>query len=396
MILCIAALVIYHDVALSQVGYLFECKIYLALTKEMPAYNSYGQQAKIGKIHNFMIKKQNFKNLFKSETSLFALATGLKVTGIFAAASILIFYLFWLILSLNNVFFESQGFSAKIAFKDAFFDHVLRSASELFPYFFLLFVVLFFGGVLISKMLLRPFKVIADYCDKKSEGESANYDPDNFSDYKLLTRFSDFFFQYLDDSVKKGKLVSNSIPPQFLGIHRPVFDRVFFFHFFFFIFILGLIAVSMLNMATTYMREDIVDLAVNSLQLRGQGTSHFFQEQAFLFDSINIVGTLILCLAYALLSIHLYGKVSGAIFGFFSTMRAFMKGDTKARLRLLGYNHVRPYGRSFNRYLKYIDAKLSEETSQGRQGRQEIKTKNASKKVSNDTKISKEEKSGNK
>ncbi|MBC75544.1 MAG: hypothetical protein CME64_05955 [Halobacteriovoraceae bacterium] len=60
------------------------------------------------------------------------------------------------------------------------------------------------------------------------------------------------------------------------------------------------------------------------------------------------------------LSTHLYGKVNGAVFGFFSTMRAFMKGDHKARVHLLGYNHIRPFGRAFNQYLKWVENNFKE------------------------------------
>ena len=296
---------------------------------------------------------------------MFALATGLKVTGIFVGVMCLIGYILWIMLTMNNVFFEAQGFLAADAFKEAYFDSVLRSVSDFFPYILMFVVILFFGGVLISKMLLRPFKVIGDYCEKKEQGEKASYNPDSFSDFRLLTRFSDFFFTYLDESLKKGYVLPNTIPPQFLGIHKPVFDKIFFFHFFIMVLIVASISVSMLNMAMAFIREDMVDLAVLTLKKHGQQTSHFFQEQAFLFDSVNVVATILLCFSYILLAFHLYAKVSGAIFGFFSTMRAFMKGDRKARVRLLGYNHVRPYGRAFNKYLKRIDGNLGMEEKSG-------------------------------
>ena len=59
--------------------------------------------------------------------------------------------------------------------------------------------------------------------------------------------------------------------------------------------------------------------------------------------------------SYLTLAFHLYGKVSGAVFAFFSTMRSFMKGNRKARVHLIGYAQIRPHGRSFNKYLDYIE-----------------------------------------
>lgn len=304
--------------------------------------------------------------IFKSEDSLFALATGLKVAGIFVVVLMFVSYIFWLVLALNNVFFESHGYMSGQALREAYFDHVLRSSVDLLPYLSLVVVGLFFAGVYVAKVLLRPFKVIGKYCELKAEGKSVSYIPEQFSDYKLLTRFSDFFFQYLDDSVAKGTLVSNSIPPQFLGIRKPVFERVFFFHFFLIILIIALISIMILNMSATTIREDIVDMAVQVLRTHGKGTSHFFQEQAYIFQTINVFATIVLFLCYSALSWHLYSKVSGAVFGFFSTMRAFMKGNHEARVHLLGYNHIRPYGRALNKYLKYIGAKLSDERKDGK------------------------------
>ncbi len=194
--------------------------------------------------------KIKLKKLFRSDTSIFALTTGLKFAGIFILVSALIGYCLWIILALDNVFFESQGFLAAKTFREAYYDAVLKSASDMVPYLVLFIICLFFAGVFISKILIRPFAVISNYCERRLEGEEESYEPDSFSDYKLLTRFSDFFFQYLEDSTKKKKLLSNSIPPQFMGIHRPVFERAFFFHFFLLTLAIALVAVTMLNMAS--------------------------------------------------------------------------------------------------------------------------------------------------
>lgn len=310
--------------------------------------------------------KIKLKHLFRSDTSIFALTTGLKFSGIFVLVIALICYCLWLVLAMDNVFFESQGYLAAKTFREAYYDSVLKSASDMVPYLVLFVICLFFAGVFISKILLRPFAVISCYCERKLEGKNASYEPDSFSDYKLLTRFSDFFFQYLEDSTEKGKLVSNSIPPQFLGIHKPVFERAFFFHFFLLTLAIALVSVTMLNMAVAYLREDMVDLAVKTIKIHGFATSHFFQSQAPVFDSISVLATIIVIASYVALSFHLYSKVSGAIFGYFSTMRSFMKGDFKARVRLLGYNHIRPHGLVFNRYLKFIAAKISTEEKAGK------------------------------
>lgn len=285
--------------------------------------------------------------------------TGLKVSGIFLLAITLLGYIVWILLALNNVYLESHGFVTGSEFREAYYDHVLKSASELIPYLSMFFVALFFAGAMVAKLLLRPFKIIADYCWARVEGENVAYDPSGIADYKLLNRFSDFFFQFMDDSLKKNKLEPNTIPPQFMGIHQPVFDNGFFFAFFVLIALIATLSVTLMNMALAHMREGIVDLAVKTLSDHGSGTSHFFQEQSVIFESLNTVATIVLFTLYFFLAFHLYGKVSGAVFGFFSTMRSFMKGNVNARVRLLGYNHVRPYGLAFNQYLKYAQEKIT-------------------------------------
>ena len=306
------------------------------------------------------------RKLFKSEASQFALFTGFKFAGIFVLVTCLTSYIVWLMVAVDNVFFEAHGYMSEEALREAYFDLVLKSGEDWLPYLFGLLIALFFAGIFMAKMLMRPFRVLACYCEKKMNGENAVYIPDQFSDYKLLTRFSDFFFQYVEDSKKKGKLEENTIPTRFLGIRRPVFEKVFFFHFFLLTLIIALVAYSLLSLAISEIREDIVDMAVSVLQAHGAGTSHFFQEQGYIFDTITVASALILFTSYMMLAFHLYGQVSGAVFGFFSTMRAFMKGNRQARVHLLGYNHIRPFGRVFNKYLKWVEDSFSESKTGGK------------------------------
>ncbi|MCO4756014.1 MAG: hypothetical protein KC478_16150 [Bacteriovoracaceae bacterium] len=306
------------------------------------------------------------RKLFKSEASQFALFTGFKFAGIFILVGCLTSYIVWLMIALNNVFFEAHGYMNELALREAYFDLVLKSGEQWLPYLFGLVVALFFAGVFMAKMLMRPFRVLANYCEHKMEGENAVYIPDQFSDYKLLTRFSDFFFQYIEDSRRKGRLEENTIPTRFLGIRRPVFEKVFFFHFFLLTLIIALVANSLLSLIISEIREDTVDLAVSVLKAHGAGTSHFFQEQGYIFDTITIASAGILFTSYMMLAFHLYGQVSGAVFGFFSTMRSFLKGNTQTRVHLLGYNHIRPFGRVFNKYLKWVEDSFSDTKTGGK------------------------------
>jgi hypothetical protein len=62
---------------------------------------------------------------------------------------------------------------------------------------------------------------------------------------------------------------------------------------------------------------------------------------------------------------HLYGKVSGAAFGIFSTMRSFMKGDHFSRVHLVGYAHIRDNTRKLNKYLDFAQNNFEKRKPKG-------------------------------
>ena len=100
--------------------------------------------------------------------------------------------------------------------------------------------------------------------------------------------------------------------------------------------------------------NSIIELAVTSIDKNGKEIAYFLKNQEYLFESIQHITIGTLLVVYAILAFHLYGRVSGAVFGYFSTMRSFMKGNRKARIHLVGYPHIRPYSRAFNKYLDLV------------------------------------------
>jgi hypothetical protein len=101
-------------------------------------------------------------------------------------------------------------------------------------------------------------------------------------------------------------------------------------------------------------QSSIIELAIKSLKLSGKNSGYFLQEQSYMFSTMIWVAVSIVAVGYLFLAFHLYNKVAGAAFGFFTTMRSFMKGAFHNRVHLLGFNHVRPYSRSFNKFLDYL------------------------------------------
>lgn len=267
----------------------------------------------------------------------------------------------WVVLTMNNVFFEAHGFPELNEFRNAYFDYILANTFENLSYILAFYIILFLLGLYTGRILIRPFDKISEYCQEAIENKNASYNPDLFSDFKLLTRFSDFFFQYIYESRNKKKLEPNSIPPTFSKIHQPTFDKVFFFHFFLFISILAIITATYVSSMIYGMYDQMVDLAVRTIPKSGKEVAYFLKNQEFVFSSVRYFSIAIIVFSYFALAVNLYAKVGGAVFAFFATMRAFMKGNLKARVHLLEYRHLRPQGRSVNRFLDHICREMEQE-----------------------------------
>lgn len=306
-------------------------------------------------INHYLFELWNkFKRPFREDHTRFAFYTGFKVSVTALLISIFVSYVLWIMLSMNNVFFEANGYMGIDTLRQAYFDYILSTlAKNLYAYLFF-FVGLFIFGIYIGKILLRPFVIIGSYSMGKVEGKNVEYDSDLFSDFRLLTRFSEFFFHYLDEGQKQKKLVKNSIPPQFSKIHGPVLDRVFVFHFAVYLSILSCIVSVGVSELILGIYENMINLGISVIKQHNHSVTYFFKHQSYIFDSVHYFSIILTILVYGIQGISLYSSVSGAAFGIFSTMRSFMKGNFFARVHLVGYKHIRPYTRMLNKYLDYL------------------------------------------
>lgn len=307
--------------------------------------------------------KDELRRVFKTEHSRFLLFTGLKVSGISFGISLVVYTSIFQVIRLNYAFFKANGVLAIEEGEDFFYNYILSEALGTLPLLFIFHITLFFIGVYLGWIILRPFRIIGDYCDRVIENPNTVYKVEDFSTYKLLTRFSEFFFEYLRESRKKGAITTNSIPPQFSRIHKPVADRIFMLHFGLLLVIISICSTVFIIENTTTVYQGIVELATKNLpDLRG---NRFFSYQMFVLNDSITVTVILIAFSYLGLGLHLYAKVSGAAFGIFSTMRAFMKGNYFSRVHLVGYAYVRDYTRKLNKYLDYIQNNFDKEKPKG-------------------------------
>lgn len=299
------------------------------------------------------------RKVFKTEDHRFMLYVGLKVTGISFGITVVMYWFIFQILRLNFAFFRAHGFP-EFEEGSPFFDHVIQEAIENLPIIFAFHIFLFFIGVYVGWIILRPFRTIGEYSESVLENQNAIYRVEEFSTYTLLTRFSEFFFEYLRESRKRNQLLSHSIPPQYSKIHKPVLDKIFMLHFGILLIIIGISSSVFIIENSGSIFESMAELASKTLADQ-RSVSRFFSEQMFILDDIVILTIVLISFSYILLGLHLYAKVSGAAFGIFSTMRAFMKGNYSSRVHLVGFAYVRDYTRKLNKYLDYIENNLTKE-----------------------------------
>lgn len=299
------------------------------------------------------------KRVFKSEESRFILFTGLKVSAISFFISVFVGLMVIEVMRLNYAFFKSQGFP-DFGGQTPYYDFLTSGFIDNLYVLFAFHIIIFFLGCYVGWLILRPFKTIGEYCERVLEYPNAIYKVDEYSTYKLLTRFSEFFFEYLRESRKKGVMTTNSIPPQFLGIHKPVVDKIFMLHFGLLLVIISISSAVFTIQNTTSIFENMIVLASKTLP-NARNAERFFSGQMFIIDDMIALTIVLISVGYIGLGFHLYDKVSGAAFGIFSTMRSFMKGNYFSRVHLLGYAYIRDYTRKLNKYLDYIEQNLNKE-----------------------------------
>jgi sensor histidine kinase YesM len=174
---------------------------------------------------------------------------------------------------------------------------------------------------------------------------------------KLLTRFSEWFFNTICISDQNGTLIPIVVPEKFTRIHKPVFEKGFFLQFSFLILATSIVSGILFYEIISGVHDQVVQMAFDILPNKYE-IQYFLLYQSSVFSNI-IIGTLSLqVFAYFLLAMSLYKKVSTPAFGIFATMRSFVKGRYDSRVHLIGYSYLRPQCRKLNKYLAEVQKSL--------------------------------------
>lgn len=300
-----------------------------------------------------MFGRLKIDTVFHSYESRFRLYVGLKFFLIHFIFLIFSYSVVWFLICINNLFLEANGLMRLEQLKDAYFDFIMGEIIFIGPYLFVAFIVLFFTGHYIAGVLMRPFRIIGDYCEKKIKGEEPKLHSDYFCDLKTLTEFSEFFFEWANDSVEKKKLEVVTIPPAYRKIHRPILEPNFFVNFGPLIILSTVISAVALYMVMVDVHARMIEIAIHTTKYNDT-VNYFMSGQKELLMNVMLYTILILIVLYVWLIFDLYSKVSGAAFAIFATMRSFMKGDYNARVHFIGFSYLREFSRAFNKYLDHL------------------------------------------
>lgn len=314
--------------------------------------------------HTFKVKmftgvSRLYKSLIKNEEAVFRLKTTLKMTLIPIISGCVMWGFLYVLLKLNLYYFEAYGFQGWRQFEVAYYQFIVGRLSYLAPYAAGFLIVIIFTGLYVSDLLLRPFRTIGEYCERMTNGVEASYDPDFFTDLKLLTSFSELFFLNIHNVRKAGrKLDAIDIPRKYTRIHQPVSETAFFLQYFLYILIVSICAYLALYILAVDLHQAIINLAHETLK-QNSSMNYFFQRQGEVLQDVLIAVMIGHLLLYVGLARHLYYKVCGPAFGVFATMRSFLKGNHSARVHLIGYYYLRTHCRRLNKFLDQAEKELT-------------------------------------
>lgn len=294
------------------------------------------------------------KRPIKDDEVLFRLKTALIVAGIPLLSFVVMLILLYIFLQTTLNTFMLVGFTSDTQLESIFFDYSLNSLWESLPLMILIFSLHIFLGLYLAKIFLRPFKAIGSYCHDIVEGRNSTYDPDFYSDLKLLTQFSEYFFNITQNALAHKEIKSMDIPKKFTGIHKPVFEKNFYFQFFSFIMMSSVIFSFLAFKIMTGIYEDVMAFAHKTLNF-SPAVTNYLGQQGVLLEGLFWVVLIAHVLLNLITSVYFYSKVSSPAFGVFATMRSFLKGNSKARVHLVGFYYVRNQCRKLNKYLDFVE-----------------------------------------
>lgn len=263
--------------------------------------------------------------IFRTPDSKYFLRTAFRVTVVPLLTLLAIAYSLWLYLDMNYYFFASRGSSISAEVKDAFIDNLTMGQVEYLPYVALFFICVFFIGLFLAHLVLRPFRWVAQMCRETMEQGPANIHLDAFTRTQLVVRATSLLLNF---TVTR----QHNVPEKLARVNGPRPDFVFYFQYGVCMLILSFITAAAIYLGLNHIHEEIVNSALGFL--KGDA-----QISKFLLGQQELIGTVaLLCSSF---SVALYGfiahglvkDVEGVSYAYLRDIRKVIEGDYGRRLR---------------------------------------------------------------
>jgi hypothetical protein len=268
------------------------------------------------------------KGLFTTQDSKFTIKTALLVTSVPVLMIAMVVYSIWLLLSMNYSYFRASGFPLDNNSLNDFINYVVQSQIEYLPLVGLFIVAVFFIGMFLSYIILRPFAQLSEMCEEIKNAKGEKIKIIGLSKKKVLIKIGDFLCKYAEACKNNTKI---EIPDEIQKIKGPVMDVVYYFQFFCIILILNLVTIGSIYIFTEQLQNAIVETAVSTLNAP-KGMSVFLSSQNEVFDLIILVPSVVSCLIYIFLSRLIINKVQGVTYAYVRDICDVARGNTKRRL----------------------------------------------------------------
>jgi hypothetical protein len=266
-----------------------------------------------------------------------------------------------IIVDLNSIYVYTLtksrlGTIESTAFSESFFDYLMGdNVATLIP-LGLVLIGLFFVGIYVSNLLVRPLRQVASFCDESVKDVKKEYEPDYINIYRYFSGFCEFFFVSLSlpkrEETKKGVHIAR----YYHKINGPMNDWLFIVYFTLLMILVSGISCYTVVVFNDSLYQSLIKFVIDYAQIDSSMSLQLLQYQSKLLYSLYLPVMVLSIILNFILATYMYSKVSGASYSVFSTMRAFIKGNHGVRVSLSGFNVVKSYTRAINKYLDHVES----------------------------------------
>ena len=300
----------------------------------------------------------NKKKMFLNQEDRFRLKAAYQVLLIPCVALIFSSFMIWIFMSMNHIYLESNGLVVHDSVREAFFDSVLSSALGVVPYAVGIGAGIFLVGYYIGGLLLRPFLELSYNCAEVLDDPDYEIEKSVFSRFNIMSNFSRFFFKEIKKYRQEKSITASKVRKKFRNISGPVFDKSFFLEYSFFMFLLSCFSILALYMGTIEIHARIVDISIGMMPKANGGLEHFLNAQKELLTSIQIIVSIFIINAYAILGKNLMKEMNGVTFAFFKGMREYVSHDFSSRISLRFKDPAQDSAKYVNKFLDLIEEEI--------------------------------------